>query len=122
MNGFKYLFLSIKTLVVQSALSCKHPAGNMIDPCSSHRLPDEANFLLSSDSGELELWNCHPPGHTLEHKTSLGSHDDMALTVGLLAGGQKAVSGGADRKYALYVGMTSKAMFLCNLVLRLKLV
>ena len=65
---------------------------------TSSRLPDEANLLLTSDSGELELWNCHPPGHTLEHKTSLGSHDDMALTVGLLAGGEKAVSGGADRR------------------------
>ena len=65
---------------------------------TSSRLPDEANLLLTSDSGELELWNCHPPGHTLEHKTSLSSHDDMALTVGLLAGGEKAVSGGADRR------------------------
>ena len=102
-------------LLFKCTLSCKHPAGNMIDPCSSHRLPDEANFLLSSDSGELELWNCHPPGHTLEHKTSLGSHDDMALTVGLLAGGQKAISGGADRRYALCVGITSKAVFLTNL-------
>lgn len=85
----------------------------MIDPHSSHRLPDEATFLLSSDSGELELWNCHPPGHTLEHKTSLSSHDDMALTVGLLAGGQKAVSGGADRRYVLYVVMTSSKALCC---------
>ena len=62
------------------------------------RLSGEENLLLASDSGELEVWNCHPPGSTLEQKSSLGSHDDMVLCLSKMSGGGRVVSGGADGK------------------------
>lgn len=62
------------------------------------RLPEEQAVLLSSDSGELEVWTCSLPGCTLQYQFSMGSHDDMALCVGCLPGGDMAISGGADRR------------------------
>ena len=62
-----------------------------------HRLPDDGNrALLAMDSGELELWVCKPPANYFECEAILCSHDDMALCLTLLAGGERAVSGGAD--------------------------
>lgn len=55
---------------------------------------------MASDSGELEIWKCSPPGNALELQQSLKSHDDMALCVcrlgGMAVSGEKVVSGGAD--------------------------
>ncbi len=69
-------------------------------PLPPPRLPGNKGILLSTDSGELEVWTCCPPGCSLENHFTMGSHDDMALCVGCLFGGDKAVSGGADRRLA----------------------
>lgn len=69
----------------------------------SCRLTGETDFLVASDSGEVEVWNCHPPGNTLEYKTALGSHDDMALCLCRTADHERVVSGGADCKLVLSV-------------------
>ena len=54
--------------------------------------------MVGSDSGEVEVWKCHPPGFTVEYKYSLGSHDDMVLSVAGLCDGVRVVTGGADRR------------------------
>ena len=60
------------------------------------RLPDGHKALLAMDSGELELWVSKPPANYFECEAILCSHDDMALCLTLLSGGERAVSGGAD--------------------------
>ena len=62
------------------------------------RLSGEEDLAVASDSGEVEIWNCHPPGNTVEYTHSLGSHDDMVLSVARLSDGERIVSGGADRR------------------------
>ena len=71
-------------------------------PFTFHRLPGETKILLASDSGELEIWDCHPPGNTVERLESLASHDDMVMSISHLAGGEKIVSGSADKRYVKY--------------------
>ena len=53
---------------------------------------------MASDTGELEIWSCDPFRGDLELSGSLKSHDDMALCLGCLGGGdgEEVVSGGAD--------------------------
>ena len=63
----------------------------------SYRLSGDV-VLLSCDSGELEVWRCTEPGCMLELHSTLGSHDDMALSVGALADGGRVISAGADRR------------------------
>ena len=55
--------------------------------------------MLACDSGELEVWSCGSPGNTLTFTASVGSHDDMVVTVKQLAEPQSLASGGADGKY-----------------------
>ena len=63
-------------------------------------LTDEQRLLVALDSGELEIWNCRPPGNGLEMCGCLKAHDDMALCMCQLGGvagkEDKVVSGGAD--------------------------
>ena len=62
------------------------------------RLPNETQLLVASDSGEVQVWNCHLPGNTAEYQCSLGSHDDMVLTLTRTADHERVISGGADSK------------------------
>ena len=62
------------------------------------RLSGESDLLVASDSGEVEVWNCHQPGYTLEYKSSLGSHDDMVLCLCRTADPDRVLSAGADSK------------------------
>lgn len=67
-------------------------------------LTGEQTLLVASDSGELEIWKVNSLGNSLEQQWLLRSHDDMALCVcllgGMVTGGDKAVSGGADGRWA----------------------
>lgn len=67
-------------------------------------LSGEQNLLAASDSGELEIWKFNPFGNSLEQQGSLVAHDDMALCVcllgGMVVGGDKVASGGADGRWA----------------------
>lgn len=65
-------------------------------------LPDGNKALLAMDSGELEVWVCKPPANYFECEAIMCSHDDMALCVTLLAGGDRAVSGGADGRVIVW--------------------
>lgn len=65
-------------------------------------LKDDSSLLLASDSGELEVWNCRLPGNSMEYQASLVSHDDMVLCVDAIAGGERVVSGGADRRVIVW--------------------
>ena len=57
-------------------------------------------MVTASDNGKLEVWRCQGTGMTELGETGveLQSHDDMALSIALLAGGEKVVSAGADNK------------------------
>lgn len=67
---------------------------------SQYRLPDDQSVVTACDNGKLEVWRCQGPGMTELGETGidLQSHDDMALSIALLAGGEKVVSAGADKK------------------------
>jgi WD40 repeat protein len=60
-------------------------------------LPGEQGVLAACDSGCVEMYRVHGPV-LCETESRVQAHDDMVLGVALLAGGEKAVTVGQDRK------------------------
>ena len=54
-------------------------------------------MLAACDSGYVEMYRVHGPV-LCETESRVQAHDDMVLGVALLAGGEKAVTVGQDRK------------------------
>ncbi len=79
------------------------------------RLANQKDLVLACDSGELEVWRCERPGHTLSAIASLGCHDDMVLVVRQLAEDHLLVSGGGDGKYVeFYISLCFARTRACN--------
>ena len=62
------------------------------------RLSGETHLVVATDSGEVQLYNCRLPGNLADFQCSLGSHDDMVLTLTKTADHDRVISGGADGK------------------------
>lgn len=56
-------------------------------------------LAVASDSGLLEIWEHTSLGHTLQQLFTLGSHDDMVMSLCHLGESQKIASGSADSRY-----------------------
>lgn len=60
---------------------------------------------VASDCGLLEVWEHMSPGHALQQLFTLGSHDDMVMSLCHLGKSQRIASGGADSRYMLFIFM-----------------
>ena len=61
------------------------------------RLPEEQRVMAGCDNGCLEIFRVQGPV-LCETEGRVQAHDDMVLGVALLAGGEKVVSVGQDKK------------------------
>ena len=68
-------------------------------PLVLHRLPGEQSVLAGCDNGCVEVYGVQRTV-LCETESCVQAHDDMVLGVALLAGGEKAVTVGQDRKSA----------------------
>ena len=66
-------------------------------------------LAIASDCGLLEVWEHTPLGHALQQLFTLGSHDDMVMSLCHLGKSQKIASGSADSRYMLL----SVCVFVC---------
>ena len=70
----------------------------MKHPTVTSRWSGETHLVVASDSGEVQVYNCCLPGNLAEFHCSLGTHDDMVLTLTKTADHDRVISGGADGK------------------------
>lgn len=64
-----------------------------------HRLPGEQWVVAGCDNGRVEMYRVSAQKTVLcETERPIQAHDDMVLGVALLAGGEKTVTVGQDRK------------------------
>ena len=56
-------------------------------------------LAVASDCGLLEVWEHTPLGHSLQQLFTLGSHDDMVMSLCHLGESQRIASGSADSRY-----------------------
>ena len=60
---------------------------------------NEKLLVIASDCGLLEVWEHTSLGHTLQQLFTLGSHDDMVMSMSHLGESQRIASGSADSRY-----------------------
>ena len=58
-------------------------------------------LAVASDCGLLEVWEHVPLGHSLQQLFTLGSHDDMVMSLCHLGKSQRITSGSADSRYCI---------------------
>ncbi|XP_048766759.2 methylosome protein 50-like isoform X2 [Ostrea edulis] len=58
---------------------------------------DDTKVLVGLDTGGVALWELVDNFHTFVHLSGAVEHDDIVTSVGVVSGGKKAVSAGADR-------------------------
>ena len=83
-------------------------------PLVLHRLPGEQSVLAGCDNGCVEVYGVQRTV-LCETESCVQAHDDMVLGVALLAGGEKAVTVGQDRKSACKILQTFHLDKLANL-------
>ena len=62
---------------------------------------NEKLLVVASDCGLLEVWEHTSLGHALQQLFTLGSHDDMVMSLSHLGESQRIASGSADSRYYL---------------------
>ena len=60
-------------------------------------------LAVASDCGLLEVWEHASPGHSLQQLFTLGSHDDMVMSLCHLGESPRIASASADSRYVLIV-------------------
>ncbi|XP_062586372.1 methylosome protein WDR77-like isoform X1 [Saccostrea cucullata] len=58
---------------------------------------DDTKVLVGLDTGGIAIWELVDNLHTFVHLSGATEHDDLVTSVGVVSGGKKAVSCGADR-------------------------
>nr|XP_022290745.1 methylosome protein 50-like isoform X2 [Crassostrea virginica] len=58
---------------------------------------DDTKVLVGLDTGGIALWELVDNFHTFVHLSGAVEHDDLVTSVGVVCGGKRAVSSGADR-------------------------
>lgn len=59
--------------------------------------PETKNYRYDIFTGGIALWELVDNFHTFVHLSGAVEHDDLVTSVGVVCGGKRAVSSGADR-------------------------
>ena len=96
-DGYLWAVESVKDF--NSASSRSLTAGRMMAGNNDVLWLTENLLAVASDCGLLEIWEHTSLGHALQQLFTLGSHDDMVMSLCHLGESQRIASGSADSRY-----------------------